>query len=695
MTSRFSMPGHCSLLALACSLALAACGGGGEDSTNSSQSATGANGSGNQNGSSDETSRKTALQVGSHITVTARGTLAQNEGPWMQVLANGNVIGSVQVRSPEFTEYNFASASLLPSGTPIDVVFTNDAYINGQDRNLYVQSVNIDGKQISPNAPGVTYDRGAIDGVDVVAGQEEMQFTGALRFASSSNHRLVIRARASMAANVGPFMEVWLNGQKFAQALVVNTEFDDISFNFPDNLPANSQVQLVFTNDAFINGEDRNLYVESIRVGGTTIASSAVGVTYDRGAVDGVDVIQGQTEMLWNGALTFTLPQEPSDPIAGSGDALPAGYSLCANEWQDCSFGGTANVIYGGAGKWSTPRSFTNSVSCTNAVFGDPAPGVQKACYLAASTDPHDPMESKFKPLTTGFGPGLDQAYVYPTNEIAGASNDGTGNFRTSCQPVKMGFVDPIVTPGQVGAAHLHVFFGNTGVNESSTNDSLRASGKSACRGGIVNRSSYWVSAMIDTRTNVAVMPEESVFYYKSAYNGIQPQNIVPFPPGLRMIAGNNKHTSPYQPYGVNTAGYRFKCHDAGGAYPSMPNCAVGDAVEQEIAFPQCWDGVNVDSPDHKSHMAYGTGSGCPSSHPVALPEVSYHILYRVTEANQATHWRLSSDRDQDPAGNSSHGDWMNGWDVSIMKTFVDNCINRGLDCHAHLLGDGRALGGL
>ena len=21
--------------------------------------------------------------------------------------------------------------------------------------------------------------------------------------------------------------------------------------------------------------------------------------------------------------------------------------------------------------------------------------------------------------------------------------------------------------------------------------------------------------------------------------------------------------------------------------------------------FPQCWDGVNLDSPDHKSHMAY------------------------------------------------------------------------------------------
>lgn len=39
--------------------------------------------------------------------------------------------------------------------------------------------------------------------------------------------------------------------------------------------------------------------------------------------------------------------------------------------------------------------------------------------------------------------------------------------------------------------------------------------------------------------------------------------------------------------------------------------------------FPTCWDGVNLDSPDHRSHVAYpesGTlesGGRCPSTHPV------------------------------------------------------------------------------
>ncbi|WP_309624448.1 DUF1996 domain-containing protein [Methylibium sp.] len=58
-------------------------------------------------------------------------------------------------------------------------------------------------------------------------------------------------------------------------------------------------------------------------------------------------------------------------------------------------------------------------------------------------------------------------------------------------------------------------------------------------------------------------------------------------------------------------------------------HCLVGDELWQGVFFPQCWDGKNLDSPDHKSHMAYPSDGGCPRSHPVALP---------------------------------SHGDWWNGW---------------------------------
>lgn len=58
-----------------------------------------------------------------------------------------------------------------------------------------------------------------------------------------------------------------------------------------------------------------------------------------------------------------------------------------------------------------------------------------------------------------------------------------------------------------------------------------------------------------------------------------------------------------------------------------------------------CWDGKNLDSPDHKSHVTYsGTGASgggsCPSSHPVKLPQVMYELMWNVTTfANDKSIW--------------------------------------------------------
>jgi hypothetical protein len=117
----------------------------------------------------------------------------------------------------------------------------------------------------------------------------------------------------------------------------------------------------------------------------------------------------------------------------------------------------------------------------------------------------------------------------------------------------------------------------------------------------------------------------------------------------------------------------------------------------QVIIFPSCWDGVNLDSPDHKSHMAYANGGRCPSTHPVNVPEVTQSVLYPVTESNAPLRWRLSSDNYSSslPAGYSSHADWFNGWKSDIMDAWVKKCEQSAADCHAHLLGDGRMMTGV
>jgi hypothetical protein len=120
-----------------------------------------------------------------------------------------------------------------------------------------------------------------------------------------------------------------------------------------------------------------------------------------------------------------------------------------------------------------------------------------------------------------------------------------------------------------------------------------------------------------------------------------------------------------------------------------------------QVDFPNCWDGKNLDSPNHKDHMAYAansyvTNNTCPATHPVRIPQISIIVYYDVTDAVRGTsYWRLVSDN-YDPttafAGYSAHADFMMGWDETIHKGIVDNCINSLKDCHAHLLGDGRTF---
>lgn len=303
------------------------------------------------------------------------------------------------------------------------------------------------------------------------------------------------------------------------------------------------------------------------------------------------------------------------------------------------------------------------------------APGTSIAPTATSASIPGMPAGSQ----------GYSEERIAPTTIALGAPSPH-GAFRGVCDFSHMAFDDPIVFPGQPGRSHLHAFFGNTGVNANSTSDSIAQTGNSTCHGGTANRTGYWVPAVIDTRTGTPVRPTESLFYYKPGYNGVPAASIKAFPAGLRMIAGDPTNRT------VPSSRIHFHCHNNSNLTgSSFVNCPVGDDLVLVVEFPQCWDGVNLDSPDHKSHMSYAT-NGCPASHPVPLPLITFNIHTPVTEPNQVMNWRLSSDNYSGPAGYSMHGDWWNGWKPSVMDTWVRHCVNEGWDCHADLLGNGTTL---
>ena len=273
--------------------------------------------------------------------------------------------------------------------------------------------------------------------------------------------------------------------------------------------------------------------------------------------------------------------------------------------------------------------------------------------------------------------------------------NDGKGRmgaFRITCKPSHMGNDDPIVYPNQQGAAHHHTFFGNTSVNYKTNLNALSTTGNSTCNGGIMNRSAYWVPSMIDTKTNTPLVPVYSLWYYKSGY-WVRNSDIKPPPKGLRMIVGNMKATTASGHVSGNYA-CRNSANVTVGSGKSIPACAQGNTINSDVEFKQCWDGKNLDSPDHQSHMAdIAPGAVCPASHPVVIPHISLQIGYKVTDASGTQNWRLSSDnyaKSGYNAGYSSHADFVNGWDETFMAGIIKNCIAAGMDCKAHLLGDGR-----
>jgi hypothetical protein len=273
------------------------------------------------------------------------------------------------------------------------------------------------------------------------------------------------------------------------------------------------------------------------------------------------------------------------------------------------------------------------------------------------------------------------------------------GSFRLPCGYSHMAFDDPIVFPGKPGSSHLHTFFGSTRTDALTTTESLLGANSSTCGGGTANQSAYWTPALIDTLTGRALVPTGFLVYYKKGYNNLTNAEITVPPNGLRMVGGRSA-TATTAPGPWDPIQARFNCHQNGMDgpwYNTIPSCPAGAELHLSLAFPNCWDGKNLDSPDHRSHMLDTQSQvtqRCPASHPIPIPRIELNITYMVEAGANASRYRLASDKypTSEPGGYSFHGDVWIAWNEEIKDTFVKNCINAGKDCHAYLLGDGRTL---
>jgi hypothetical protein len=315
------------------------------------------------------------------------------------------------------------------------------------------------------------------------------------------------------------------------------------------------------------------------------------------------------------------------------------------------------------------------------------------------------------------------------------SSADPNGAFRFVTGIAKFAQDDPMVFPRLPGASHLHMFLCNTGVSAYSTYRSLRTSGGTSCGDPKypVNRSAYWVPALINGKGDAQV-PAYSNIYYKSIPSsnpacGDPATGHIGFcigiPNGLRYISGFNTSTMVMDP---NSS--RFECHkqfavddrttEAPDSYQTIDDmvdagCPAGSVLYILIEAPICWDGQNVDTANHRDHVHHpipadgsynitwttnGLPQGptsvgkCPLTHPYQIPSFSMQFYYN-TKGDPTflqKKWHLSSDEQMNPAvkgGTTLHMDYMEGWSPTVKDRWQQHCNEEHRSCSAGDLGDG------
>jgi hypothetical protein len=199
------------------------------------------------------------------------------------------------------------------------------------------------------------------------------------------------------------------------------------------------------------------------------------------------------------------------------------------------------------------------------------------------------------------------------------------------------------------------------------------------------DQSAYWFPAL--KVNGVEIEAFHAKIYYKAS---TAPAAIKNIPTGLRMLAGSPS-SQVAQPKSV---GYWYEHGDQSGNNTVGKTAMItahSGTLGLQLNFAECWDGERLDSADHRSHMAYATGTfgsrTCPASHPVALPQLSFNVLYKTKAGANTT---LASGK-----WTTFHGDYINAWNPQILQGAIDRCLKTKKNCrtdHTADLGQREAI---
>ncbi|GAQ53648.1 DUF1996 domain-containing protein [Streptomyces acidiscabies] len=285
-------------------------------------------------------------------------------------------------------------------------------------------------------------------------------------------------------------------------------------------------------------------------------------------------------------------------------------------------------------------------------------------------------------------------------NGLAANGNSGSrGSFTTKCGTNgndNHNTDNVIVAPGVAnGAHHLHDYVGNQS-NDAFASDQELKNAQTSCQNQGDKSSYFWPVLRVQDGSqdfdqnndgggkegNVGKILQPAQAQLK--FVGNKAGNVVGMPSALRIITGDAKAFVN----GNANANVNWSCtgfENKVQLKDKYPICPQGSQVVRTSFFQSCWDGKNIDSANHRTHVAFVQGNGQCANGFKAIPQLQVRLVYNVP-APQIQNGQVKNAYAVDSFPENlhkpitDHNDFINFFSKNTMNQMV-NCINTGKKC--------------